>query len=374
MRQKKSFWCLIVVTLVAALPSMMSCSKDDNEDTMLELSADNILLNNSEECELYITSNTLWEIGTSADWLSFTSTSGAGNGRIVIRATKCTTNKRTAIITVKGQNISRQLSVTQTAEGDEPYSKSFLTFTVKGTSFNMVFVEGGTFQMGATAEQDTDAEDNEKPVHSVTLSNYYIGETEVTQGLWQAVMVQKPTSDGEQWNNRDGLGSNKPAYYISWNDCQDFIKKLNALTGRTFRMPTEAEWEYAARGGNKSKGYKYAGSNTIDDVAWYYGNSNFHYEGNISVNDGSHDVATKQPNELGIYDMSGNVFEWCNDKYGNYSSEEQKDPSGSATSEWRVYRGGGWLINAKLCRVSWRGEWSSYTRSSGPIGFRLALR
>ncbi len=166
------------------------------------------------------------------------------------------------------------------------------TFTVNGVSFKMIFVEGGTFTMGATAELESDALGGEKPTHRVTLSSYMIGETEVTQELWQAVMGGNPSLH---------KGARNPVEWVSWNDCQEFIDKLNRLTGRKFGLPTEAQWEYAARGGNRSKGYKYSGSNNIDELAWYDGNS------------GTHLVATKKPNELGIYDMSGNLWEWCQD-------------------------------------------------------------
>ena len=182
------------------------------------------------------------------------------------------------------------------------------TFTVGGVSFTMVKVEGGTFKMGATSEQGSDVYDNEKPAHSVTLSSYYIGQTEVTQELWQAVM-------GSNYK-----GAKRPVECVSWNDCQEFISKLNEKTGKNFRLPTEAEWEYAARGG-KSGGTKYSGSNTIGDVAWYTDNSG----------GTTHDVATKRANELGIYDMSGNVWEWCSDWYGDYSSSSQSNPQGPST-------------------------------------------
>ena len=169
----------------------------------------------------------------------------------------------------------------------------------KTVTFRMKLVQAGTFQMGSISNLD-----NEQPVHQVTLTkDYYMGETEVTQALWYAVMGQKPTSDGSQWTSTYGLGDSNPAYYVSWNDCQAFITKLNALTGATFRLPTEAEWEFAAKGGNKRQGYNYAGSDAIDDVAWYSDNSS-----NMT-----HEVATKAPNELGLYDMSGNVWEWCQD-------------------------------------------------------------
>ena len=217
------------------------------------------------------------------------------------------------------------------------------TFTVKGVSFKMVKVVGGAFQMGATQEQGS-AFDDESPVHRVTLSNYYIGETEVTQALWYAVMGQRPTSDRTQWSSSDGLGDNYPAYYVSWNDCQEFITKLNQLTGMSFRLPTEAEWEFAARGGNSSHGYKYAGNNTIDYVAWYSSN----------CSDKTHPVATKSSNELGLFDMSGNVSEWCQDWYDSYSSSDQTDPVGPSSGSERVLRGGSFCNSAWNCRVSSR--------------------
>ena len=219
------------------------------------------------------------------------------------------------------------------------------TFTVKGVEFTMIAVEGGTFTMGATPEQGSDAEDWEKPTHQVTLSSYYIGETEVTQTLWQAVMGKNPS-----WYKGDNL----PVEEVSWNDCQDFIKKLNALTGKNFRLPTEAEWEYAARGGNKSSGYKYSGSNNITDVAWYINNSGSK----------TYPVKTKQANELGIYDMSGNVWEWCQDWYGKYGSP--------TFGTRRVNRGGGWLGNAMNCRSSNR-SYEDHNIGENSLGLRLAL-
>ena len=207
--------------------------------------------------------------------------------------------------------------------------------------------------MGATSEQGSDADSDEYPVHSVTLSDYYIGETEVTQELWKAVMGSNPSYF---------KGSQKPVEQVSWNDCKEFITKLNKLTGKNFRLPTEAEWEYAARGGNKSKGYKYSGSNTIGNVAWYTDNSSSK----------THDVKTKTPNELGIYDMSGNVYEWCEDWYGNYSSGSQTNPTGPSTGSYCVLRGGCWYDSAKACRVSYR---YSYNPDNGNLinGFRLAF-
>ena len=236
-----------------------------------------------------------------------------------------------------------------------------LDITVNGVTFTMVLVEGGTFMMGATAEQ-TGAIYDEKPAHRVTLSDYYIGETEVTQALWKAVMGETPTSDGPQWKPEYGLGDNYPAYHISYDDVLSFISKLNNLTGRTFRMPTEAEWEYAARGGNKSEGYLYSGGNTLDNVGWYEDNSD----------ETTHPVAQKAANELGLYDMSGNVYEWCSDWYGSYSSSSQTNPTGPSTGSYRVLRGGWCSSDATYCRVAYRGNYSPSYRSPYR-GVRLAL-
>ncbi len=241
------------------------------------------------------------------------------------------------------------------------------TFTVKGVTFTMVAVKGGTFTMGATSEQGSDAEDDEKPTHQVTLSSYYIGQTEVTQGLWTAVMG---TTVSQQRDKADtslplfGEGDNLPMYYISWEECQDFVRKLNELTGKRFRLPTEAEWEYACRGGKKSRGYKYSGSNTIDDVAWY--------DGSRGSDSGAHPVATKSSNELGIYDMSGNVFEWCQDWAVSYSSSPQTNPTGAASGSYRVLRGGSWYCYARYCRSSYRFSYGPGNRHDCH-GLRLAL-
>ena len=225
---------------------------------------------------------------------------------------------------------------------EEARRKAVVTkdFTVNGVYFTMVAVAGGTFNMGSN---DSEAFSYEKPVHSVTLGDYYIGETEVTQALWQAVMGDNPSHF---------KGSSNPVEQVSYNDCIDFINKLNTLlagqlpAGRKFRLPTEAEWEFAARGGNKGKNnnYKYSGSNSIDAVAWY----------SVNSGDKTHPVKGKQPNELGIYDMSGNVWEWCYDREGSYSSSPQTNPQGPSSGFCRVVRGGSWNFNARHCRVAVR--------------------
>ena len=224
-------------------------------------------------------------------------------------------------------------------------------------NIEMVFVEGGTFQMGATPEQGSDAYDEEYPVHTVTVSSFYIGKTEVTQELWVAIMGYNQSYFKK--------GGNYPVESVSWDDIQEFLKKLNAITGKQYRLPTEAEWEYAARGGNKSQGYKYSGSNNIGDIAWYSDNSS---------RETTHLVATKAPNELGIYDMSGNVMEWCQDWYNSeyYSQSPSNNPQGASSGINRVLRGGSWDFIAKFSRVSYRDGQSS-DNGINLNGFRLVL-
>jgi len=213
----------------------------------------------------------------------------------------------------------------------------------------MVFVKAGTFRMGSN-----DGQSDEKPIHTVTIDDFYIGKYEVTQKQWKEIMGKNPSKF---------KGDNRPVESVSWNDVQDFIKKLNRKTGKYYRLPTEAEWEYAARGGvetiHESSQTKYAGSNNIDNVAWYTGGK-------------THNVGTKQANKLGIYDMSGNVWEWCNDRFGSYSSGSQNNPQGASSGSYRVYRGGSWISGARGCRVANRYNYSPNC-SDNIIGFRLAL-
>lgn len=216
---------------------------------------------------------------------------------------------------------------------------------------SMVYVEGGTFDMGATAEMQFKAEDNEHPVHRVTLDGYYICRYEVTQALWQHVMGSDPAYY---------RSANRPVEQVSWRDCQIFIARLNKLSGKTFRLPTEAEWEYAARGGRHSRGYTYSGSNDIDEVGWYNGNS-----------EATHPVGSKRPNELGLYDMTGNVFEFCSGWYGSYSAEPQANPSGAATGQYHPMRGGSYVCQYYDCRISCREDVSD-TYIHQHFGLRLA--
>ena len=223
-----------------------------------------------------------------------------------------------------------------------------------GISIKMVKVEAGSFDMGATPEMENPDTD-EMTVHRVTLTNdYYIGRYEVTQALWQAVMGSNPSKF---------KGDDLPVETVNWGDCQDFISKLNAMTGKRFRLPTEAEWEYAARGGKKSRGYQYSGSNTLGDVAWYGDNSGSK----------THAVGTKQPNELGIYDMTGNVWEWCQDWYDSYSSSPQTNPTRAVGGAGRVNRGGSLVDPARDCRTSFRSTIVTSDIRSSVLGLRLVL-
>lgn len=226
-------------------------------------------------------------------------------------------------------------------------------FIANNVMFEMVRVEGGTFTMGATAEQASDAFCDELPTHKVTLSPFLIGKYEVSQTLWLAVMGENPSVN---------TGINLPVDNVTWNECQTFITKLNELTGKNFRLLTEAEWEYAARGGNKSKGYKYSGSNNLGDVAWYIDNSN----------NTSHAMGTKAPNELGIYDMTGNVMEWVSDWKGSYSSGAQTNPTGPDSGTYRVNRGGSYGNVERLSRITNRNSIDP-NMSSKTMGLRLCL-
>jgi formylglycine-generating enzyme required for sulfatase activity len=226
-------------------------------------------------------------------------------------------------------------------------------FTVGDEKFAMIKVDGGTFLMGATPEQEPEATDDERPVHEVTLSSFFIGQTEVTVGLWKAVMGYCPIPSYLPEHDHD---PRMPARLVSWDDCQEFIAKLNEMTGRTFRMPTEAEWEFAARGGNYSHGYKYAGSNNLDDVA-----------------QSTLFVRTSSPNELGLYEMSGSMWEWCQDWFGPYGSEPLVNPVGPESGTYRVIRGGSYLwTDPTICRVSYRTGIDPATDNSN-IDLRLVM-
>jgi formylglycine-generating enzyme required for sulfatase activity len=256
-------------------------------------------------------------------------------------------------ISKEDKKSEKQVNIAQ-AGGESSFILSFgpepIKETVNGVSFDMVAIEGGSFMMGSN-----DGEAEEKPIHRVTVNDFYMGKTEVTQALWKAVMGNNPSYF---------KGDNLPVEQVSWNDVQEFIKKLNRLTGKKYRLPTEAEWEYAAGGGSTNR-TKWAGTEveySVVNYAWYDSNSGSQTQ----------EVITKFPNSLGLYDMSGNVWEWCNDWYGRYSSNDQVNPTGASSSSFRVIRGGGWSGNLPYCRVAYRKGYLPVIHSNG-IGFRLSL-
>ena len=273
-------------------------------------------------------------------------------GNRAYRGGSCTMHKDSARVTHRAPQTPTYTSTNVGARLVINDNHHFQTFCVNNVWFDMIFVKGGSFQMGCTTEMDTDAYAHEAPVHSVTLSDYYIGQIEVTQALWKTVMGTNPSTIKD---------NNRPVNNVSWEDCQVFIEKLNQKTGYSFRLPTEAEWEYAARGGHKSRAYKYAGSDNIDEVAWYKDNSGGKYQ----------PFALKKPNELGIYDMSGNVFEWCQDWYGPYSADAQVNPQGPESGPYHMIRGGGWK-HTKSNRVTYR-RTTGANLDITSIGLRLVL-
>ena len=243
---------------------------------------------------------------------------------------------------------------------DRPKEMEVREIRVGNVQFRMMPVAGGVFRMGADEKQGSWAAADEKPLHEVALSDYYIGQYPVTQGLWREVTGRNPS------NNK--AGDDYPVEYVSWDDCQEFIKKLNDRTGLEFRLPREAEWEYAARGGRQSRGFLCSGSDNADEVAWHEGNSSLGFWKGRRT----HPVGQKKPNELGLYDMSGNVWEWCQDWYGPYKDEAQTDPAGPASGRYRVLRGGSSWRSARFCRVSDR-KFGDPGGRGGYGGLRLVL-
>jgi len=225
-----------------------------------------------------------------------------------------------------------------------------LTFT---DGLELVFVEGGTFTQGS----DGTIKKDEAPAHQVTLSDYYIGKYEVTQKQFKDVTGRFPSIPPAA---TEGLGDDFPVYYVTYADAQEFLTKLSAKSGKHYRLPTESEWEFAARGGNKSKGYQYSGSDNPYEVTKYYGTGGNTWEVGFSV-----------PNELGIYDLSGNVYEWTSDWYGAYSAEAQTNPTGPATGEERVARGGTFINVPTGLRVSARYKYPENAQEKA-LGIRVA--
>lgn len=293
----------------------------------------------------FITSNSSWQINSEFDKTENSDIITELSSAVIMLVLDCSSSLADDF--VKAQSNAKDFIKTlYDAYGNEPSTPvtppSYDEFTVKGVTFNMIQVNGGSYMMGSN-----DGDADEQPVHKENVSSFKIGETEVTQALWKAVMGTNPS----YFTDNDEL----PVEGVSWDDCMNFIIELNKLTGKQFRLPTEVEWEYAARGGNQSKNYIYSGSNNIDDVAWYVDNSSSK----------THQVKQKKPNELGIYDMSGNVWEWTSDWHSsNYSSSEDRS--------FRVYRGGRYRNTASSCRVANRND-AAAGNSYGGIGLRLVL-
>lgn len=311
----------------------------------LSLVKDYVVLEVGDHSELTVVLNPVVTGGVTLSWESTDETvATVANGEV----TAVAPGVCDVIVRCQGKEAACEIAVLR-------------TLSVNGASFSMMPVRGGTFIMGAPMTQ-TGSNVNEKPQHPVTLSDYMIGVTEVTQELWQAVMGYTP--------GRFKGHPKRPVENVSWTDCEAFIKTLNELTGLNFRLPTEAQWEYAAKGGDRSKGYVFAGSDSIMPVAWYYTNSSAVGEDHPDY--GTHDVATKRPNELRIYDMSGNVNEWCADWYAPYTADAQTNPTGPTSGNYKVFRGGCWNDYAKVCRVCFRYP-QSVTFKNDKQGLRLAL-
>lgn len=234
--------------------------------------------------------------------------------------------------------------------------------TAADLNMKMIWVEGGDFLMGATSEQGSDVNEDEV-IHRVKLDSYYIGECEVTQSQWEKIMGSSIEYQASKAGfSTNGTGHDYAMYYVSWGDAQAFCSELSRITGRTYCLPTEAQWEYAARGGKSAGGTKYSGSRLIHEIAWYSGNSG------ATI----HPVKGRRPNALGLYDMSGNVYEWCSDWYGDYDVNDTNNPAGPSSGSNRVLRGGCWFSEAQDCRISLRG-YNSPDGRGYESGFRVVM-
>ncbi len=296
----------------------------------------------------------------------------SGRGKIIaggLLAALCAIACITMSVPAKADvSMSSDCPAEQIAEAQQPVTgtpvgQDFVE-TAAGLNMKMVWVEGGDFLMGGTSEQGSDAENDEQVIRRVKLNSYYIGECEITQAQWEKVMgtsIHQQTSKARVSANYD-TGPDYPMYYVSWWEAQAFCSELSRITGRTYCLPTEAQWEYAARGGKNADGTKYSGSWSIDAVAWY------------SANSGStHPVKNKRENSLGLYDMTGNVYEWCSDWYGaNYNVNDTNNPTGPSSGDRRVLRGGSWYYDAQYCRVSSR-DYDGPGSRSGDCGFRVVV-
>ena len=335
MKRKRIIFYLLVSAFLAAV--CISC-KDKIAITDIKLNKDQLSLSINGTGTLkanLLPTDASDKMSWSSSNNNVATVKGGGGTVTISEATVTGKSAGTAIITVSTKDGKHKAQCTVTVINPEP---------------EMVSVEGGTFDMGCT-DGDCYSDGREEPAHKVTLSKFNIAKYTVTQQQWEAIMGSNPSYN---------KGCDLPVERVSWNDVQVFIQKLNTFSGKKYRLPTEAEWEYAARGGNKSMKYKYSGSNDINAVAWYSANSG----------QKTHFVGTKAPNELGIYDMSGNISEWCSDWYGSYTNAAQTNPTGPSSGTMRVARGGNALSYETYSRVSFR--ISGLPGNFGDVvGFRL---
>lgn len=311
-----------------------------------ELSVENANLtveSAGETITLQVNSNVQWTVENELEWCAVQKDND--HLTLVVNRNYDMSN-RSGVVILKSGAARQEITITQSAcEWFE--------------SFEMMAVPGGTFYMGAqknsseSQNYDIDAYQIESPVHEVTLHGYSIGKYEVTQAQWTAAMGTNPSIN---------QGDNLPVENVTWDQVQEFITLLNEKTGLNYRLPTEAEWEFAARGADKSKGYKYSGSPVLNACGWYYSNSNA----------ATHEVGSKDANELGVYDMSGNVREWCNDWFDYYSSSSVDNPQGPSYGSVKVNRGGSWTTPAINCRITYR-HTDPANESAQDLGFRLVL-
>lgn len=361
-----------LISTICIILVLGACSEEKPENSYISTGSHELSISEDsfevdykgKTLKIEIKSNSKWNVICNEDWISVDKSEGDGHGVLNISVAENPSKyySRFGQVQIAYDVVKVPIYIHQEQQG-------LLKINVNNKmTFNMIPIEKGSFTMG-----DNSSDDNVD--HQVEISkDYYMGETEVTQLLWMvATGSLMPTETGKQWDDDYKIGIYYPAYYISYSDCEKFIEKLNAMTGMKFRFPTEAEWEFAAKGGNKSKGYRYAGGNILGDVAWYKDNASS--LGLKSPAYGTHEVKTKAPNELGLYDMSGNVREWCSDWHEPYSVESQIDPTGPSTkprSAGRIYRGGSWGSDANECNVNTRDSHAESSRSAF-VGLRLAL-